>query len=150
MMRAGHTAQRVSAVVLVRAGRGHGHLSVTMTMHAENADAYAALGLDSAATQDEITRAYRSLLRRHHPDTRPQPTDASQRAASDAALARVIAAHALLGDPARRAAYDRQHSPIATRPHPRASAPVRGGADRAEAPIVAGPVWWDPYPHRNP
>jgi curved DNA-binding protein CbpA len=103
-------------------------------------DLYAILGLTPAATGDEVTRAYRMLLRQHHPDTRPAG-DAEQRARSDALLARVLAAYRVLRDPASRADYDRRAG-LRSRP---VSPPrrVRAGGS-GESPIVAGPVQWTP------
>jgi DnaJ-domain-containing protein 1 len=68
-------------------------------------DPYAVLGLTPAATQAEITHAYRRQLRDHHPDLRSPEPDAP----ADQRLGEILAAYALLRDPARRAAYDRAH-----------------------------------------
>jgi curved DNA-binding protein CbpA len=103
-------------------------------------DLYAILGLTPAATGDEVTRAYRVLLRRHHPDTRPVG-DAEQQARSDALLARVLAAYRVLRDPASRADYDRRAGLRARPVTP--SGRVRAGAS-GDPPIVAGPVHWTP------
>ena len=72
-------------------------------------DFYAILGVGRDATQADISSAYRRLLRDHHPDTTsdPQPP---------AALERILAAYAVLRDPARRAQYARRHRP---KPAPR-------------------------------
>ena len=67
-------------------------------------DPYQVLGLTSSASQREITRAYRRLLREHHPDTRTHSATADP--AADEELQRVLAAYALLRDPRRRATYD--------------------------------------------
>lgn len=90
-----------------------------------DADLYDDLGLTRAASRVEITRAYRDLLRQHHPDTRahqhhPGPdvapshsaptdcgaSDSGLAASSDEALNRAVAAYAVLTDPDRRARYD--------------------------------------------
>ena len=81
------------------------------------ADLYAILGLDRSATQAEIARAYRTLLRRHHPDTRTSG-DPSQDAISDAALQQILTAYAVLRDPDRRADYDQRYTPRPSRPSP--------------------------------
>ena len=73
----------------------------------ENPDPYLVLGVSPTATQAEITHAYRTRLRAHHPDTRHPP--ASQTADDD--LRQVLAAYDLLRDPARRADYDRATAP---------------------------------------
>ncbi|QSE91479.1 J domain-containing protein [Rhodococcus pseudokoreensis] len=66
---------------------------------------YRVLGLTVDASQTQIVRAYRRLLHAHHPDTRtPSPTTDP---VADEELQRILAAYALLRDPARRAAYDR-------------------------------------------
>ena len=80
------------------------------TMTTERPDLYAILGVAPSATQAEISHAYRAMLRRHHPDTR-DPADEAQSAMSDAALQQVLAAYTVLGDPTRRADYDRQAKP---------------------------------------
>jgi curved DNA-binding protein CbpA len=69
----------------------------------ENPDPYLILGVSPAATQAEITHAYRSRLRAHHPDTRRSLSSQT----ADDRLRQVLAAYALLRDPARRADYDR-------------------------------------------
>ena len=105
-------------------------------------DLYAILGVPPSASQAEISRAYRALLRRHHPDTRPTD-DERQGAVSDATLQQVLAAYTVLHDPGRRAEYDREaepRTPPARRPsHQRAT--DRGGTD-GRPPIIAGPVRW--------
>ncbi|MGM9471524.1 J domain-containing protein [Pseudarthrobacter sp. YS3] len=68
-------------------------------------DYYAALRLDPAATQQEISRAYRALMRTHHPDVHAGP--AADRETRDAELLRIMQAFSVLRDPVRRAAYDR-------------------------------------------
>ena len=40
-------------------------------MNDTHPDPYAVLGVAPTATTQQINRAYRRLLRRHHPDTRP-------------------------------------------------------------------------------
>ncbi len=114
-------------------------------MTTEHTDFYAILGVEPSATQVEISCAYRTLLRRHHPDTR-STGDQPQSARSDAALQHVIAAYAVLHDPLRRAEYDRTAT---SRAHPtghrRQQAPDHHGR-YGRPPIVAGPVRWHPTP----
>ena len=74
-------------------------------------DPYEVLGVSRGASQDEINSAYRRLVRSLHPDSR-----ASDAAAPPDALERVLAAYAVLRDPARRAEYDRRHGPPAPQP----------------------------------
>lgn len=104
-------------------------------------DLYAILGVPPSATQAEISRAYRALLRRHHPDTRA-PDDESRSTGSDTTLLQVLAAYTVLRDPARRADYDQ-----ATRPrvHPARRRPQQALNDygaHGQPPIIAGPVRW--------
>lgn len=73
-------------------------------------DPYRVLGVSPAATQDEITHAFRTQLRANHPDTRQTPSAHT----GDEHLQRLLAAYAQLRDPTRRADYDR-----ATRTRPR-------------------------------
>jgi curved DNA-binding protein CbpA len=63
------------------------------------ADPYAVLGLDPTAAPDDIRRAWLELARRHHPDHGGDP----------AAMQRVNEAWAVVGDPVRRRAWDREH-----------------------------------------
>ena len=111
----------------------------------ETADLYAVLGITAQATPAEISHAYRSLVRHHHPDTRVIG-DQAHATASDAALQQVLSAYCVLGDPARRAAYDRglaaRSQPVIVRRQPR---PPRVSRVPTQ-PIVAGPVRW----HRGP
>lgn len=64
------------------------------------ADFYTVLGIDRTATQQEIRRAYRRLVRQFHPDG---PTGDR---ADPARLAEVFEAYSVLGHPHRREAYD--------------------------------------------
>jgi curved DNA-binding protein CbpA len=105
-------------------------------------DPYAALGLTQHATQGQIRRAYRSLLRQNHPDTRVRGNLADN-AASDRRLQQVIAAYAILSDQARRADHEHPTSPRQTRIPPRVH-PGMPFADNApdQPPIKVGPVRW--------
>lgn len=114
-------------------------------MRSERPNLYAILGVTPQATQAEISHAYRALLRRHHPDTRPD--DESQNATSDAALQHVLAAHTVLSDPARRADYDRELTPPSC-PAPREPQQVvNEHSAYRQPPIVVGPVRWHRGPH---
>lgn len=104
-------------------------------------DLYTVLGVDPGSTPAQVGRAYRNLVRAHHPDTRPVG-DTTHAAASDAALHQVLAAYAVLGDPQRRAAYDRSRGRRGwgtghqdTRHPSRVSGPP---------PIRVGPLCWHP------
>lgn len=119
-------------------------------------DYYAVLGIPRQASAAEITRAYRRALRRLHPDTHARPDDREHDAKASearpgvgAGLALLREAFAVLGDPARRAAYDRrtQLAPArrpATPPARQRRAPFL--TDPPEPPLRAGPVYYRPYP----
>ena len=62
-------------------------------------DHYAALGVARTATQGQIRAAYRRLARELHPDTNADPKTAKR-------FARVSQAYEVLGDAARRKAWD--------------------------------------------
>ena len=101
----------------------------------ENPDPYLVLGVSPTATQAEITHAYRTRLRAHHPDTRHPPP----RKPPTNDLRQVLAAYALLRDPARRADYDRATAPAATPPphSPQRPTPAdRPPAGRVQIPIT--------------
>lgn len=102
-------------------------------------DPYKVLGVPRTATTRDIGHAYRALLRAHHPDTRGEATGA----AADAQLQRILAAYAILRDPARRAQYDRRSKPV--EPGPRAQ---HDRPRTADSPIRAGPVRWSPATKR--
>jgi len=108
----------------------------------ERTDLYTILGLSPQATQDQITHAYRGLLRQHHPDTRDL-TATAQTAASDTVLQQVLAAYAVLGDPARRATYDRNSAIRQRDPTRQPQDNHRRMTRRANPPpIQVGPVRW--------
>jgi len=69
-------------------------------MRAEE-DHYAVLGVPQSASPEEIKHAYRAQAQRYHPDSRTENV-------GTAMFHKVQAAYAVLSDPARRRAYDRQ------------------------------------------
>jgi DnaJ-class molecular chaperone len=100
-------------------------------------DAYSVLGVPPTATQAQITHAYRSQLRDHHPDLQAPQSDSG----ADERLREILAAYALLRDPVRRAAYDRAQRANTD------TGPIRVKVTRAhstgdEPPLRAGPVRW--------
>jgi curved DNA-binding protein CbpA len=117
-----------------------------------NPDPYLVLGVSQTATQAEITHAYRTRLRAHHPDTRQTPSSQT----ADEHLRQLLAAYALLRDPTRRADYDRATAHTATPPSncPTGPTPLAGAIqipityrnaatpapDVAAPPLRAGPV----------
>ena len=70
---------------------------------------YAVLGVDPNADTPTIRRAYRDLARRHHPDFGGDTRE----------MVGINDAWHVLGDPARRASYDRQLRAPIPRPAPR-------------------------------
>jgi DnaJ-class molecular chaperone len=80
-------------------------------------DYYAVLGVPRDASVPDIRRAYRRVVRQHHPDLTGDP-DGSER------FVAAVRAYEVLNDPAARARYDEQ-----SEPH---SAPIR----RSPAPAV--------------
>ena len=130
-------------------------------MSGSTPDPYALLGVLPTATAPEIARAYRRLLRDHHPDTR---TGGQPGPGHPLALDEVRAAYALLRDPAARAEHDRaratrDRAPAAppSRPQPDpcrtghvtvVAPPVRVVAPERDVPaqpdIRVGPVLWRP------
>ena len=105
-------------------------------------DLYQVLGVPPEASGGEITRAWRRRAAAEHPDRRPRD------AAAPARFRALTEAYQVLGDPARRAAYDRtlgtQPGPSAPGRRPRGSGVpvvVRRAGRVPEPPLRAGPVW---------
>lgn len=97
-------------------------------------DPYAVLGVAPTATQAQITRAYRRLVRALHPDTRNQQELTT---ALDSQLGQVVSAYALLRSPRRRAQYDRAAHRVSIPITHRANA---SRSSRVTPPLRAGPV----------
>jgi|GEM_PF-2162907 len=81
-------------------------------------DHYAVLGVARTATQRQIRDAFRALARGSHPDTNPGDAEAEKR------FKRIGRAWEVLGDPAKRRAYDERHV------RGRFAGPGAGGAQR--------------------
>jgi molecular chaperone DnaJ len=64
-------------------------------------DPYKILGVDRKASQEEIKKAHRRLVRQYHPDRNPGDASAEER------FKEVQAAYDLIGDPDKRKQYDR-------------------------------------------
>lgn len=99
------------------------------------ADAYKVLQVDHEAEDEVIVAAYRRLARKYHPDVAPTPEAAARMAAINAAWEQI-------GDPVRRAAYDRQRAASAAGHRTAATNPAPGAATARppEAPpAAAGP-----------
>jgi curved DNA-binding protein CbpA len=117
-------------------------------------DLYQLLGVPREASREEIAQAWRRRAREEHPDRRP-----GEAAAEAAARFRILAgAWRVLGDPARRAAYDRalarEQPPVTPVPAQRPSRPGwRDGTTPpvrvAGPPLRAGPVWIEGGPGRQ-
>jgi curved DNA-binding protein CbpA len=100
-------------------------------------DLYRLLGVPREASQQEIALAWRRRARAEHPDYRPGE------AAAPGRFRALAEAYQVLGDPARRAAYDRAltrdqaaariPAPLVRAPAP----PLRAGPVRVEAPRPA-------------
>jgi curved DNA-binding protein CbpA len=117
-----------------------------------NSDYYEVLQVHRSASQEVIRAAYRTLAQRYHPDS-----------AGPSAMPRMIevnAAYEILGDPTRRAAYDRERrqqsgngsatgggsSPAGWPTHGQAAAtPTTGHGLRS-----AGDPWWTGSAGRPP
>jgi DnaJ-class molecular chaperone len=69
---------------------------------AENEDYYQLLGVSYSATKSDITRAYRTAMKRAHPDKR-RP---EQRAAAEELTKLLNRAFTVLSNPVKRKAYD--------------------------------------------
>jgi len=65
------------------------------------ADPYQVLGVSKNASQDEIQQAYRKLAKKHHPDLNPGNKKAEER------FKDIGTAYDILGDPEKRARFDR-------------------------------------------
>lgn len=63
-------------------------------------DYYAALGVQSDASEKEVTRAYRRLAKQYHPDANPGDDKAEER------FKEISAAYDVLGDATKRQEYD--------------------------------------------
>ena len=118
------------------------------------------LHLNPEATAADIQRAYRSLMRRYHPDTGPAPTTQAQASQEREVLAQIMNAHAVLRDPVQRASYDHDLTSSqlrqATDPVGEVSRSAPSKAARmyrphapqyGQPPLIVGPLRWEP-PHK--
>ncbi|WP_255770649.1 J domain-containing protein [Pseudarthrobacter sulfonivorans] len=118
-------------------------------------DYYKVLRVEPAASQQEISRAYRALMRTHHPDVEGagtvSPVAGGEPNGSE--LLQIMHAYSVLRDPARRAEYDRSRAGHSAREAAPGTAPtvipVRKVADRgarANNTIRISPVHWESGP----
>jgi hypothetical protein len=102
-------------------------------------DLYQLLGVTRSARREDIVQAWRRRARAEHPDSRPGD------AAAPARFRALAAAWHVLGDPARRAAYDRALAdgealaPVSRPLEPTVMMPT--ARMTASPPLWAGPVW---------
>jgi len=87
---------------------------------------YEVLGVPASATQDELRKAYRRMLRQAHPDT----------GGTEALFVAVQRAWSAIGTPEARAAYDRGRTPRET-PHTWAPQPPRPARQQVTLPTAA-------------
>ena len=106
-------------------------------------DLYQLLGITQGASREEIALAWRRRARAEHPDSQPGDADAPGR------FRALAEAYQVLGDPARRAAYDRvlagERQPAVRVTVQRTAGPGGPGGTRPLArvpgpPLRAGPV----------
>ncbi|MCU1574129.1 MAG: chaperone protein DnaJ [Micrococcaceae bacterium] len=71
-------------------------------------DLYRVLGVEPAASRQEIAAAYRRLLRSCHPDRLPPGTSEDERRRHGRRLQDGMRAYQVLSDPQRRAEYDNE------------------------------------------
>ncbi len=102
----------------------------------EVTDPYKVLQVDSEAEDEVIQAAYRRLARKYHPDLAATPEAAARMAA-------INAAWELIGDPAARAAFDRERAAAAEAgpgPSPEPATGASGSTPRSSAaPDRSGP-----------
>lgn len=96
---------------------------------------YGTLGVATSATQREIRDAFRQLARETHPDGHAGDTSTERR------FKRVARAYEVLGDPARRKAYDERLT------WGRFAAPGTGGRTTYE--VDTGPVYHSDLGHHS-
>jgi curved DNA-binding protein CbpA len=112
-------------------------------------DLYQLLGVPPDAPREQIVLAWRRRARAEHPDARPADADAAAR------FRALAEAYRILGDPGRRADYDRALA-REQQPAPRVRVTVRqpGGAGtrgmRPGADVPGPPLWAGPVRVEGP
>lgn len=95
---------------------------------------YTLLGLSPKATPEEIKRRYRKLVRRYHPDVRPDKEVAHQQ------FVQLVEAYQTLSDPQRRRAYDAALQHLA-HPSPQRAARAPAPPVRPRTPTAPQSAW---------
>lgn len=107
-------------------------------------DYYEVLKVGRTATRQEIARAYRALMRIHHPDVDDGGTGTADRGSSG--LLEIMEAFAVLGDPGTRAEYDEMLSAPTARPSGQQEVPVRRVHAQQPPLLRVTPVLWERGP----
>ena len=94
-------------------------------------DLYKLLGVPREASQDDIRKAHRNLVRKHHPDANPGDSSSEER------FKEIQRAYEVLSDPEKRREYDRKRraSPKGGSRRPRASAGRRTERESTAPPV---------------
>ncbi|MDQ0211519.1 MULTISPECIES: DnaJ domain-containing protein [Arthrobacter] len=120
---------------------------------------YDILHIAPTATAREVTRAYRTLVRGRHPDTRParvarDPGPAEPELQEELQeLQDIMAAYAILGNREKRATYDREHRQPTTdtkRQRPDEASVWTSEQVLPAASLLIGPVIREPPGGRSP
>src|ERR1700722_20668533 len=128
-----HTGAKTSACVR------EGEVTVMAAVHpgGPGPDLYQLLGVPREASREDIAQAWRRRARTEHPDSRPGD------AAAPGRFRALAGAWHVLGDPARRAAYDqslaREQTPPSTWP-PEPAVVTSAARMPGSPPLWAGPV----------
>ena len=93
-------------------------------------DLYKLLGLPREASQDDIRKAHRKLVRKHHPDAKPGDRSSEER------FREIQHAYEVLSDPDKRREYDKKVRPTSrgSSSRPRATAGRRTKGESAATP----------------
>jgi curved DNA-binding protein CbpA len=87
-------------------------------------DPYRVLGVSRGASEDEIRKSYRRLVREHHPDANPGDSGAEER------FKEIQHAYEILSDPRKRREHDERSRPSSSTSSGRRRPRTRGRAGR--------------------